>query len=740
MIKRVRNSKLKKFNNKMQAKLLLVFCILLIGLVALVVRLIVLNRGDGDKYKKRVLSQQTYNSKVIPYKRGDIVDRKGTVLATSQKVYNVILDVKKLIETDTTQKEKNEKRREKGEEVENVASYMEATLDAITLSFPEITREDVDKVIASKANSQYVILHKKISYEEVEKFKELEEAENSRIIGVWFEEDYLRSYPYNSLASSILGFTVSGNQGSWGLEQFYNEDLNGSNGREYGYIDEELKLERTVKPAVNGHTIVSTIDANVQGKLQEHIKIFNEEIGSKNIGVIVMNPNNGEVLAMASNDEYNLNKPMDLSNIYTQEEIDAMTKKEKEDALYSMWRNFAISDAFEPGSTFKPFTIAGALDEGLTHQHEEFFCDGHEVVGGWLIRCSNRAGHKNINLMESLMQSCNDVLMELVKRTGKNLFYRYQTFFGFGSKTGIDLPGEASGLLVEEEKITSSDLATSSFGQTFTTTMIQMATGYSSLVNGGYYYEPHMVKEILNDKNGTVKTIDKVLVKDTVTKSTSDFINESMYQTVEAGTAGGAKVPGYKVGGKTGTAQKYPRADRTYVVSFIGAVPADDPEIVIYVVVDEPQNVVKQADSSIATKFASRILTDILPFLELYPTENIGQLDSNKTSDGDQGSTQVDIDTNINNQEVDDLSSETTNSPQVDSEGENNSNEEDTSNENVDSDDDYLFIPEGPNDEGDAENSNTENSNAENSNADASNNNPEENSSSEDEISSVNGN
>lgn len=595
------SKKFKKFTIKMQAKLLLVFCILIIGLVGLIGRLIYLNRTDGEKYEKRVLSQQTYSSSVIPYQRGSIVDRKGTVLATSQKIYNLILDVKKVLT--------NEK------------DYLKPTVTAITKSFANITEADLNQIIETKPNSQYSILLKGLSYDEVAVFKDLT-AKDTNVQGVWFEEDYVRKYPYDTLASSILGFTISGNVGNWGLEQYYNDELNGTNGREYGYIDQELKLERTVKPAVNGNTIVSTIDANVQGIVQNQIKSFNKEIGSKNIGVIIMNPNNGEVLAMASNAEYDLNNPTDLSYAYTKKEIKAMTKDEKQEALYQMWRNYTISDAYEPGSTFKPFTIAAALDEANIHQNDTFICDGHEIVGGRRITCNGGRGHGTLTLMEALMKSCNDTLMQIVDKVGTHVFYTYQTFFGFGTKTGIDLPGETVGLLKEEDKIISVDLAISSFGQTFTTSMIQLATGYSSLINGGYYYEPHLVKQIVNSKGATVKNIDKILVKETVSKETSDFIKESMYQTVEAGTAKGAKVPGYKVGGKTGTAQTLPRGNGKYVVSFIGAVPADNPEIVIYVVIDEP-NVERQADSSIATKLTSKILTEVLPFLELYPTEEI---------------------------------------------------------------------------------------------------------------------
>lgn len=589
--------KIKKVTYKMRAKLMFVFFVLLSALIVLVGRLIYITNTDGERYEKKVLAQQTYTSQVIPYKRGSILDRNKTVLAVSEKVYNVILDVKVILEDE---------------------KYLNPTSKAITASFPEVTLEKIQEIIEKKPDSRYSKLIKGISYDEMMSFKERQEKDEN-IKGVWFEEDYVRKYPYKTLASDVIGFTTSGNVGNWGVEQYYNDILNGTNGIEFGYMDKELNLESTVNPAINGNTIVTTIDANIQGIIQEHIKEFNKEIGSENIGVLIMNPNNGEILAMASNEEYDLNNPKDLSGLYTEEELSAMSEEDKLDILNHIWRNFVISDTFEPGSTFKPFTIAAALDEDIVHTDDTFVCDGHEIVTGVRINCSNRAGHGLLTLTESLMFSCNDALMQIGAKEGKSLFYHYQTFYGFGSKTGIDLPGEEKGIIMAEKDIKPVDLASSSFGQTFKTTMIQLASGFSSLVNGGYYYKPHVVKQILDDQGTVVSNIDKELVKVSVSKETSDFIKNAMYETVEEGTAKYAQVAGYKVGGKTGTAQKFPREAKTYVVSFIGAVPADNPEIVIYVVIDEPQNVEKQADSSIATKFASKILADILPFLEIYP-------------------------------------------------------------------------------------------------------------------------
>lgn len=595
-----RTRKMKKFTHKMQAKLLLVFCIIIMAMMGLIVRLVYLNRTDGERYAKKVLSQQTYTSTVIPYQRGDIVDRNGTVLATSKKVYNVILDVYNMLEDE---------------------KYLTPTIKALTECYDSITKKDIMNLVETKPESRYVVLKKGISYDEMMAFKNKQEK-NDNIQGVWFEEDYVRKYPYKTLGSSIIGFTSSGNVGNWGIEQYYNDELNGVNGIEYGYIDSELKLERTTKPAVNGNTVVSTIDANVQGIVQKHIKAFNEEYGSKNIGVIIMNPNNGEILAMASNQEYDLNNPSDLTPFYSEDEIKKMSEEEKLNALNKIWRNYTISDTYEPGSTFKPFTIAAALEENKVHQNDSYVCDGGEEVGGYRIKCAHT--HGTISLSEAIEFSCNDALMQIGSKVGWKTFSKYQKFFNFGVKTGIDLPGEATGIL--NKGGTKTDLATNSFGQNFTSTMVQLVSAFSSLVNGGYYYQPHIVKEIQNPQGAVVKSVDKILVKETVSRETSKFLRNALYLTVEEGTATNAKVEGYKVGGKTGTAQKIPRTDKTYVVSFIGCVPADNPEMVIFVVIDEPQNVAVQS-SSVATELAGKILKDVLPFLEIYPSESSKDLD-----------------------------------------------------------------------------------------------------------------
>ncbi|BCN31556.1 peptidoglycan D,D-transpeptidase FtsI family protein [Anaeromicropila herbilytica] len=607
MRKITKASKIKKFTPKMQASLLLVFCIMILLLVVLIGRLVYLNTKDGEKYEKRVLSQQTYVSSVIPYQRGKILDRNGTELATNEKVYNLVLDPKTMLSKE---------------------DYRNPTEKALTESF-DISKEELDDILSKKASSQYVVVRKELSYDQVTVFNKKVKADKKKLIkGVWFEEEYKRIYPYNSLASHVLGFTRSGNVGTWGLEEYYNSQLNGYNGREYGYFDSKLKLERNVKEATNGNTLVTTLDTNIQNLVEKHINKFQKDIGSKRTSVLVMNPNNGEIYAMASSGEFDLNNPTNLEKFYTKSQIAKMSDKKKSEALSSIWRNTMISNAYEPGSTFKPMTVSAGLEEGKLTGNEIFHCPGYKMVGGRRIKCSHV--HGTITLKEAIMHSCNVALMEIAKKEGKNIFTNYQQLFGMGEKTGIDLPGETSGLLYKLKDMGTVDLATNSFGQNFSVNMLQIASAFSSIVNGGHLYQPHLVKQIVNDKGATVKNIGATLLKETVSQKTSETMKDYLYATVEDGTATGAQVKGVQVGGKTGTAEKIPRGSGTYLVSFIGAAPAYDPEVVIYVTIDE-LNQDRQDQSGFATKLAGEILKDIIPFLGIsQDTGNSkGKVDSN---------------------------------------------------------------------------------------------------------------
>lgn len=614
-IRRSRRKKPKKLLRRMHNKLYIVFGVLCILFVALIFRLMYIEYTSGEKYEKIVLSQQEYDSTIIPYKRGDIVDSKGTVLATSVDVYNVILDSKVL--------HANEEK-------------ISSTIAYLTQCFPEITADQVNQEITDNPDREYTVLAKHVSYEEKAAFEALMNGEDTKdqIAGIWFEKEYTRTYPYNSLASAMIGF-ANATTGVIGLENQYNDTLNGTNGRAYGYLNADSNLEQTVIEPENGYSLVATIDTNIQSIVESAILQANEEMkqetegqatGSNNTAVLVMDPQNGDVLAMASYPNFDLNNPKDLSAYFTEEELAGMSDEDKMNQLNKLWQNYTISNTFEPGSTFKPFTEAMGLDSGSLRGDETYICDGSEWVSGHEIHCVNRSGHGTEDLRGALRDSCNDALMQMVRAIGPANFAKYSREYGFGQKTGIDLPGEAStaSLIFSEEQLarTESNLAVSSFGQGFNVTMIQLASSFCSLINGGNIYQPHVVKKIVDGSGNTVQEISPVVTKETVSQEVSDTLRDYMYTVVSEGTGAKAAVEGYAIGGKTGTAEKVPRGSGNYVVSFIGFAPVDDPQVVVYVVVDEP-HVADQSHCSQSSYIAKNIFSQILPYMNIERMDSV---------------------------------------------------------------------------------------------------------------------
>lgn len=622
--KRRGGKKIAKFSKKMQKKLVVLFVIIALLLLGLIVRLMYIEHTSGKKYEKKVLSQQKYDSTVIPYQRGNITDCKGTILATSVDVYNVILDCKVL---------------------NSDSADIDPTIDALITCFPQLNETDLRNLITDKPKSQYNVLAKKLSYEEIRAFEDMQAAEKEasdkksgdaekkgKINGVWFEKEYQREYPYGSLASAVVGFTTSGNLGMNGVENSYNSVLNGTNGREYGYLNSDSNFEKTVIDAQNGNDVTLTIDANIQKIVEGKIAAFKEEYrdaaregaGSKHVGVIVMNPQNAEVLAMANYPNYDSSNPRDLSAYYTQEEIDAMDDDAELDALNQLWSNFCITYTYEPGSTVKPFTVACGLDTGTLDPNRTFICDGYETISGHDIHCVNTNGHGLETVEDALKNSCNDALMQMSYDIGPENFSKYQQIFGFGTKTNIDLPGEArtDSLIYTEDQLSTINLATNSFGQNFNVTMIQVASAFCSIINGGNYYQPHVVKKITDENGNVIQEDNGTLLKKTVSSSTSELLKQYLYATVSDGTGKYAKVPGYSMGGKTGTAQKLPRGQGNYLVSFIGFAPVDNPQLLVYVVVDEP-NAEEEFHSTFAQEIAKGIFEETLPYLNIYPDEDI---------------------------------------------------------------------------------------------------------------------
>lgn len=616
----------RKPSGKMRAKLVGLFLVVILAFIALAIRITVINAKSGDTYKKKVLtqSQQQYSSRTIPFRRGDILDTNGTVLATSEKVYNLILDCKV---------------------VNSREDYLEPTVAALTQHFA-VEEADVRGRLndATTAASQYQILLKNVTIEQKKNFEnyltpdeeaaalsEEEQLKRSRVKGIWFEENYRRIYPLNSLACDVIGFTYDGTEAEWGIEGYYSSVLNGTNGRQYGYVTGNDTTEQTIIPAKDGNTVVSTIDVNIQKLVEEKVNDLWTALsggphgrnGAANIGVVVQNPKNGQILSMASSEPYNLNNPRDLTSFYGDMDISLMNDEMILENLQKIWQNYCISSAFEPGSTFKPITVAGALEAGVISEDSTYYCDGLQKFGkNDEIHCSiYPAGHGQLDLAGSLMVSCNDAMMQISKTMGAAQFLKYQKNYGFGSRTGIDLPGEASGTLFTEDGLGAVELATSSFGQGFTCTMLQEINAFSSVVNGGYLYQPRIVREIRSSTGAVVQRNEPVLMRQTASTEISDEVRDYLASvTSPQGSGKYAKINGYSMGGKTGTAQKLSAGPDKYLVSFIGFAPLDDPQVVVYVVVDEP-NLEDQADSKYPQYLCKQIMTQLLPYLNIFPDE-----------------------------------------------------------------------------------------------------------------------
>lgn len=632
-----------KFSIKMQKKLVVLFIGILLAFAVLCARLIWITREKGTQYQKQVLSQQRYDSTTLPFRRGDIVDAKGTKLASSEKVYNLVIDA-------YVMKYKED--------------YLEPTLEALGRNFPDLDMEQIRTYVETHDTSYYVPL-RRLTYDQISGFQEEAQLEDSNIKGVWFEEEYRRIYPNGSLAADVIGFARTDNQGQYGLEEYYNDVLNGTTGREYGYLNDDATLERTIKPAVDGDTVHSTIDANVQSIVEKYLKEFNEEYrdgvhpgnGAENLGCIVMEVNTGNILAMASYPTYDLNDTRNTDALLgsrmieqitnengyqvnrktdtyiTQETIDGLSEDQLLLNLNNLWKNYCISSTYEPGSTAKPFTVAAALETGAITGNEHYTCTGSLEVGGHTIKCHSysRGGEGDVSVQDAIAWSCNVALMKIGQTLGVEEYSKFQQIFNFGLKTNIDLAGEArtAELLYSADEMNVTDLSTNSFGQNFNVTMIQMITGFCSLINGGYYYEPHMVDKITNANGATVENIEPRVLKQTVSESTSELIRQYCRAVVmeEGGsyrTGKTARPAGYAIGGKTGTAQTVPRGNGEYVVSFMGYAPADDPQIAIYVVVDRA-NADPQDDAKYATGIVRNVLTEALPYLQIFMTEELSE-------------------------------------------------------------------------------------------------------------------
>lgn len=557
------------------AILCFLLCICMAGLMG---RLFFLMMYRSEHYSQ-MAEDLHERERTIKAARGNIVDAKGVVIATNRTVctisviHNQVKDPETVIRTLCA---------ELGLEEETVRKKVEKR------SSREIIRTNVDKALGDKIR-------------------------NFHLAGVKVDEDYKRYYPFDSLASKVLGFTGGDNQGIIGLEVMYEPWLKGINGTiltmtDAAGVEIENAFEDRVEP-VAGNDLHISLDVNIQQYAEQAAYETMEKKQANRVSIIVMNPQNGEILAMVSVPEFNLNDPFTL-NVEPEAGLSAAEKQER---LNQMWRNPCLNDTYEPGSTFKIITAAAGLESGVVGLEDRFSCPGFRVVEDRKIRCHKVGGHGGETFLQGAMNSCNPVFIDVGQRLGIDNYYHYFEQFGLKEKTGIDLPGEAGTIMHKKENMGLVELATVSFGQSFQITPIQLITTAASIINGGNRITPHFGVKVVSKEQGTIHRFDYPVTEQIVSEETSATMRYILEQVVAEGSGKKAAIPGYRIGGKTATSEKLPRSLKKYISSFIGFAPADDPQVIALITIDEPQGV--YYGGTIAAPVISDIFLNILPYL-----------------------------------------------------------------------------------------------------------------------------
>lgn len=566
----------KTFHKK---KILVVFLAAFILILYLIGRLVYLMVFDAEYYQQKAEDLHE-RERDIKAARGEIIDRNGTVLATNRTVCTI-----SVIHSQIENPEKV---------IEKLSEFLEMDADQV--------RKKVEKI------SSIERIRSNVEKRTGDKIR------NLGLAGVKVDEDFKRYYPYNELASKVLGFTGGDNQGIVGLEVKYEKYLKGINGKILTTTDARgIELDGVAEDRLEpeaGNTLRISLDYTMQKyALQMAEKVRTEKQADK-VGIILMNPQNGEIYAMVNVPEFDLNQPFMLNNEETGENL---TDEQRQDALNQMWRNGCINDTYEPGSTFKIITASAGLEEGAVHLTDQFSCPGYKVVEDRRIRCHKVGGHGAENFVQGIQNSCNPVFIEVGLRIGVDRFFDYFRQFGLMDLTGVDIPGEAGTIMHKKENVGQVELATISFGQSFQITPIQLATTVSALVNGGRRVTPHFGMEVLSAEGKKVKTFRYNAKKHIVSEKTSQTMQELLESVVAEGSGKNAYVEGYRIGGKTATSQTLPRSANKYISSFVGFAPADDPQILGMCVIYNPQGV--YYGGTIAAPVIGKIFENILPYL-----------------------------------------------------------------------------------------------------------------------------
>lgn len=567
----------KTYNRK---KIMVVFVCAMLVLLGLIGRLVYLMIFDAEYYQEKAEALHE-REREIKAARGEIIDRNGTVLATNKTVCTI-----SVIHSQIKDKEK----------------VIRVLSEELELE-PEIVRKRVEKVSSMER------VKTNVDKEIGDRIREYE------LDGVKVDEDFKRYYPYDELASKVLGFTGGDNQGIIGLEVKYEEYLKGINGMILTTTDARgIELEGIAedrKEAIPGNTLQISLDYNIQKYAQQAAEKVMEEKAADRVSVLVMNPQNGEILSMVNVPEFNLNDPFSLETTGVSDE--SVKAEEKQDLLNQMWRNGCINDTYEPGSTFKIITSSACLEEGVVKLDDTFHCPGYRIVEDRKIRCHKVGGHGSETFVQGVQNSCNSVFIDIGLRLGVDKYYDYFKQFGLMDKTGVDLPGEAGTITHKKENVGLVELATMTFGQSFQITPIQMATTVSSLINGGRRVTPHFGVKVINEQEKHEKIFEYKERKNVVSEETSETMRTILESVVSEGSGKNAYIEGYKIGGKTATSQTLPRSAKKYISSFIGFAPADNPQVLAMIVIHDPQGI--YYGGTIAAPVVKDIFENILPYL-----------------------------------------------------------------------------------------------------------------------------
>lgn len=569
-------------NGVYRTRMRILACILCVSLAVLTIRVAYIELVRGD-YLEEMADELHNRERTLESKRGDIVDRNGTVLATSGSICRVSVVHNQI------------------QDAEQVAKKLSEILG---LEYEKVL-EKVQKKVALQ------IIKNQVSVEEANQIR----SENLK--GVIIDENYDRYYPYGSMAAQTIGFVGSDNQGVVGLEVAYDQYLQGLDGRILSLTDARgITLEdigEKLEEGAEGHVLQTTLDVRLQQYAEQLIEKAVTQKNAKKGALIAMNPQNGEIYAMALYPSYDLNDPFSIQEEALIQQWESMDESQQMDALNQMWRNWCINDTYEPGSTFKIVTASAALEEAIVGLEETFHCGGSLVVADRKIRCHKAGGHGTVTFLQGIQESCNPVFMTLALRLGADRFYEYLKVFQFDQKTGIDVPGEASGIMHKPENVGPVELATMGFGQSLTITPIQLLRAGAAIVNGGNLITPHFGKAILNESGEVLKELSYETEEQAISAQTSETMRLALETVVSEGGGKKASIPGYRIGGKTATSQKLPRSAHQYISSFLGFAPVEDPQIMVLCLVDEPQGI--YYGGTVCAPIVKEFLENALPYL-----------------------------------------------------------------------------------------------------------------------------